>query len=104
MKHDCGKPRYELISPFFLEDVARVLSFGARKYTDRNWELGLTYGRVFAAAMRHLWAWWRHEDRDPETGLSHIAHAACCLMFLSHFEQAGPRFDDRPTGRKNVDA
>jgi len=26
------------------------------------------------------------EKNDPETGLSHLAHASACLMFLIHFE------------------
>lgn len=38
--------------------------------------------RYFAAAMRHLWAWWTGEERDAETGESHLAHAACCVLFL----------------------
>lgn len=71
---------------------------GAEKYGERNWERGIAWSRVFAAALRHLWAWWRGENADPETGLPHLAHAACNLLFLLayHRRQIGP--DDRPAG------
>ena len=99
VKADGGKARFDLLSPVLLWGVARVLEFGARKYADRNWEKGIKYGRVFSALMRHLWAWWGGEDKDPETGESHLYHAGCCLMFLTHFEEdpaTYSRFDDRP--------
>lgn len=96
-KHDSGKLRLDLIPPELLLDVAEVLSFGATKYGDRNWERGMYWGRVFGAAMRHLWAWWSGEDKDPETGLSHLAHALCCVMFLATYERRGAGYDDRPT-------
>lgn len=97
VKHDSGKPRYELIPPEALEGTVRVLTFGARKYGDRNFERGILYSRVFGAAMRHLWTWWRGEDNDPETGESHLHHAACCVMMLQTYtERSMKGFDDRP--------
>ncbi len=94
-KHDANKPRYDLIPPEGIEAIARVLTYGAGKYGDRNWEGGLAWGRVFAACMRHLWAWWRGEGVDEESGLSHLAHAACCLVFLIAYEARGVGEDDR---------
>ena len=38
---------------------------------------------------RHIFAWWGGEDKDPETGFSHLAHAACCLLFLMEFQRNG---------------
>ena len=38
--------------------------------------------RYFAAAQRHLTAWWAGEANDPETGLSHLSHLLCCALFL----------------------
>jgi len=35
------------------------------------------------------------EDKDPESGLSHLAHSLCCLMFLLEFEKTHPELDDR---------
>jgi Domain of unknown function (DUF5664) len=94
-KLDAGKPRIELIAPEFITTLSEVLTFGAQKYGDRNWEKGMTWGRCFGAMMRHAWAWWRGEDRDPESGLPHLAHAAACLMFLLAFEQRKIGVDDR---------
>lgn len=85
-KFDGGKTRYELLPPEFLEGTARVLTFGAKKYADRNWETGIAYSRAYGALQRHLWAWWHGEDLDDETGMSHLWHAACELAFLTAFE------------------
>ena len=94
-KQDGGKPRMDLIAPEMLFGVAEVLRFGAAKYAERNWEAGMSWGRCFGALMRHLWAWWRGEANDPETGFSHLWHAACCLMFLIAYEERKIGTDDR---------
>lgn len=95
-KDDGGKARHDLIPPELPEAIAAVLAFGAGKYGERNWEKGMTWGRPFAAMMRHLWAWWRGEKADPETGFSHLWHAGCCIAFLIAFEQRNAGVDDRP--------
>ena len=100
-KEDAGKPRMDLLAPEFLIGTAEVLTFGAKKYTtatetgERNWEQGMSWGRVFGALMRHLWAWWGGETKDPETGISHLYHASCCLMFLAAYEARQIGTDDR---------
>lgn len=95
-KDDADKPRYDLIPPEALDGLTKVLTFGAQKYSDRNWEAGMRWGRVFAALMRHLWAWWRREELDLETGLSHLHHAACCIAFLQTYAARQIGQDDRP--------
>lgn len=95
-KDDGGKVPHHLIAPEFPDAVARVLAFGAGKYGPRNWEKGMGWSRPFSALMRHMWAWWSGEKADPETGFSHLWHAACCLMFLVAYEQRGAGVDDRP--------
>lgn len=96
-KLDVGKARYDLLPPELLDGLAQVLAYGATKYAPRNWEKGIVYGRVFAALMRHMWAWWRGEDKDKETGYSHLWHAGCCLSFLIAYEARGMNhLDDRP--------
>ncbi|MDD2402326.1 MAG: DUF5664 domain-containing protein [Clostridia bacterium] len=96
IKFDETKPRMDLIPAKPIFALARVLTFGAIKYGDRNWEVGMMWGRLFAAALRHLWAWWGGESKDPETGESHLAHALCCIVFLMEYEETHPGFDDRP--------
>lgn len=94
-KHDEGKSPLNLISPIFLDGIANVLAYGAKKYAPHNWRKGLNWSRVIGAAMRHLNAYNRGEDKDPETGLSHLYHLGCCVMFLSEYEQTHPELDDR---------
>lgn len=94
-KFDEGKPRYDLLPPEFLEATATILTYGASKYGPRNWETGLSWGRVFAALMRHMWSWWRGEDKDPETGKSHLWHAAANIAFLITYESRKIGEDDR---------
>jgi len=94
-KHDNGKPMMGLISGAFLTGLATVLTFGAKKYAAHNWRKGLAYSRVYDALQRHLVAYWAGEDMDPETGLSHLDHAACELMFLREFSETRKDLDDR---------
>ena len=95
IKDDNAKTRYDLLPPELLEETARVLTFGAQKYSAHNWAQGASWSRYFSAMMRHMWAWWRGEDNDPETGFSHLAHAACCLSFLIAYQRRGLGEDDR---------
>lgn len=97
VKYDTGKPRYDLIPAEPLEALAQVYTMGASKYADRNWEKGLKWSRVFAAIMRHLWAFWRGEETDKESGLPHVIHAAWGCFALAEFMATKRTFDDRPT-------
>jgi len=94
-KHDAEKTRYDLVPADALEIVTQVWTFGASKYGDRNWEKGFAWGRLFGASCRHLWAFWRGEDADPETGLPHLAHAACSVMMLLTHQLRNIGEDDR---------
>lgn len=97
-KDDGGKLPYDLLPPDAVEEIIKVLQFGAKKYEPRNWEKGMAWNRPFAALMRHMWAWWKGEGTDPETGISHLAHAGCCILFLIAYEQRGIGNDNRPKG------
>ncbi len=98
IKFDSDKPRFDLIPIYPLQMWAQVLTFGASKYEDRNWELGMDWSRVYAAAQRHLTYWWDGWDHDAETGLSHLAHALCCISFLLEYSKTKAGKDDRPKG------
>jgi hypothetical protein len=98
VKSDGSKSRYDLLPPELLEETAQVLTFGAQKYSAHNWAQGASWSRYFSAMMRHMWAWWRGEDNDPETGYSHLAHAACCLGFLMAYQRRSIGKDDRLKG------
>lgn len=96
-KADQGKTDWALLPPDALQEVAEVFTRGAEKYGPRNWEKGLSYGRVFSACMRHLWSFWMGEENDPEWGKHHLAHAACCVLFLLTYQlrKKYDNFDDR---------
>ena len=81
-KDDTMKPRMELLPPDALVEIAKVFTKGAEKYDDRNWERGMDWGRLYAATMRHLSAFWAGEDIDSEWGYSHLAHAGCSILML----------------------
>jgi hypothetical protein len=98
IKYDEGKPRYELLPPEALEEVVAVFTYGAKKYHDFNYREGLAWSRIFGAAMRHLWTWWRGEELDKETNKHHLAHAACCVLMLLDLVLMNSKADDR---RKN---
>jgi hypothetical protein len=95
-KDDQGKARYDLLPPEALDDLVQVYTQGAVKYAARNWEKGIKWGRIFGAIMRHLWAFWRGEDHDPESGLPHPAHAAWGCLALLQFMRTHRNLDDRP--------
>lgn len=95
-KDDGAKLRYDLIPAAPLAQLARVFTIGAKKYADRNWEQGIQYGRLFAAMMRHSWAWWSGERNDPEDGQHHLSSVAWCAMALMQLEDTHPQLDDRP--------
>lgn len=94
-KHDGGKPRLDLIPPEVIIALGEVLSYGADKYGDRNWEKGFKWGRLFAAIQRHLWAFWSGQDLDPESGLPHLYHALAGITFLITHTKRGLGRDDR---------
>jgi len=84
LKNDKYKNRLELIPTELIEEVGRVLTFGANKYAPNAWRKAKEedYGRFVGAAMRHLEAYRKGEYFDPESGLPHLAHAATNLGFL----------------------
>jgi len=84
-KDDQGKRRWDLLPWGAVEEIVKVLENGAAKYGDFDWKfVPNSRVRYFAAAMRHMVSWWNGEKLDKEDGCSHLAHAACCIIFLMH--------------------
>ena len=94
-KDDAEKIPYDLLPRPALDEISKVLAFGAKKYSRYNWRSGIVYSRVLAACLRHVHAFNDGEDLDPETGLSHLAHAGCCIAFLLTYIKEHPECDDR---------
>lgn len=82
MKFDGDKVRYDLVPPSAIKGMADVLTLGARKYKPNNWKNCEDCSRYLAALYRHLEAWRAGEVNDPETGLSHLAHAMTNIAFM----------------------
>ncbi len=95
IKFDGGKPQWHLLPLETLEGVVRVLMHGAKKYAPFNWANGMPYTRVLDATMRHINAIYQGEDKDPDSGLDHVDHALCELIFLKYYMLHGKGEDDR---------
>ena len=82
-----------------VEEINKVLEFGANKYAAHNWQQGegFRYTRVLNSLLRHVFAYMRGEDLDPESGLSHMAHAGCNVLFILYYIKNKSRYknDDR---------
>lgn len=97
-KADSGKPRFGLIPPKFLRALAELFTMGAKKYSDWNWYLGMSYSRVYDAMLRHANAWWDGETHDPVDGQHHListAWCACVLFIYDTMPEKFKQFDDR---------
>lgn len=94
-KDDDGKPRLDLLPGDAMLVVGRVLTLGAAIYGARNWELGMSWGRLSGAALRHIFAWMRGEDADPTSGEPHLAHAAASILMLLALTLRAHGRDDR---------
>lgn len=103
-KADRTKPRLGLVSKVFIWAIAKILTdaatkldpvTGKPKYGLHNWRNGLEWSCPYDALQRHLTAWWDGEDIDPDSGMSHLWHASCELMFLVEYEVKGVGKDDR---------
>jgi len=87
IKYDSDKPRWELLPLDEIEDVVKVLTMGAVKYDDDNWKHVRPTNRYIGAAYRHMKDAIKGEKIDSDSGVSHYAHAICCLLFLAWFER-----------------
>lgn len=95
LKYDNGKVPLELLPVEALTEIAKVLAFGAEKYGRHNWRKGMAWSRLVGAILRHLFAWVQGENKDPESGLSHLAHAGCDILFLLTYALNNSGTDDR---------
>lgn len=94
-KHDAGKAPMHLISYTAMTEIAGALAYGAQKYGEYNYRSGIKYSRIYSAILRHLFAWFAGQDNDPESGLSHLAHAGAGIVMLIDTHHLNPNFDDR---------
>lgn len=90
-----SKPQWGLIDFNSLEEMVRVLEYGATKYSKDNWKKGLPTIEICESMLRHIFAYLNGEDNDKESGISHIGHIMCNAMFLNYMMKNKPEFDNR---------
>lgn len=95
LKFDQDKPRMELIDPYAMEQLAWVLTFGAKKYHAENWRKGISIKRLIGSSLRHLIEFAFGQEFDKETGLSHASHLMCNAMFIVWMMKYNRQWDDR---------
>jgi hypothetical protein len=79
-----GKGRYDLITPFAEDRLAKWYELGSKKYADRNWEKGMPYSRYIDSAKRHINKFIKGmEDED------HLAAAMWNLASIIHHQELG---------------
>ncbi len=90
-KLDANKNRLGLVHRDFslaIEQVGRVATFGAKKYTPSGW-VGVPEAveRYTDALYRHLNAHDRGELVDQDSGLSHLGHACWNALALCELSE-----------------
>lgn len=94
-KFDQNKPDLSMVSWELMKSVGEVRQFGAKKYDRDNWKKGFKVTRSLAASLRHIFLFLSGETNDPESGLSHLAHAVCGLEHAIYDMINHPENDDR---------
>lgn len=100
-RYNQGKLKWSLVDFESLEEMVKVLEFGAEKYGDDNWKKGLTTKSIAESMLRHLFSFLAGEDKDEESNCSHIAHLQCNAMFMMYMLNNLPEFDNRKTVDKD---
>jgi hypothetical protein len=103
VKFDDKKLRVDLVPPEVVLAVSQILTHGARKYDDTNWKKGIAFNRVYRAALTHLYAYMLGDEQDKDSGLPHLWHSLCNLVFLVYYDyhhEKYKEFDNRPCAER----
>ena len=99
LRDNKGKSHLSLVPLSMIVAVADVIwkssKNGGGKYPLHNWRKGLSWSDTADCLLRHVHKWLEGEDFDQETGLHHLAHAACNIAFLIEYVKTKPELDDR---------
>jgi len=94
-RDDTDKPRVDLIPGDAMIEIAKVYTFGAKKYSDRNWEKGMHWSRMIGSLLRHTFKFMMGENIDEESGLLHSSMIAWNAIGLLTYQLRGIGEDDR---------
>ena len=89
--------RMDLIDPYFLWELSNVCGMGSAKYDDDNWRKGYPWKYSIGAMLRHIMQWLMGEEKDKESGLHHLAHAAwhCMALMVFSTDKKYEQYDTR---------
>lgn len=83
-----NKIRMDLLPLEEIEDIAKVLTAGAKKYGENKWQkLPNGIERYRGALLRHLVAYYKGEDIDEDTGCYHLAQVATNAIFMLYLKK-----------------
>jgi hypothetical protein len=88
IKADAGKPQLTLVPRQIIFDIARVRSYGLKKYGKAESWKSVEIERYRDATFRHFMAYLDNpQGVDEESGLPHLSHLACNIAFLCELEK-----------------
>lgn len=90
-----GKIQTREIDPDFILGIGEVLTRSRSKYQHFNWQQPTNFSTPYESMMRHLMAFQKGIDIDPETLSHHLLHAATNIMFLYYHSKNNTGIDDR---------
>jgi len=85
LKNDANKLDWTMLPFEAIEEILKIMDYGAKKYERDNWKK-VEPNRYIAALFRHIVAEIKGEDYDKESGRLHLSHAACCILFLLYLK------------------
>ena len=95
--HGAKKIPLDLVPPSARHYLAQAFKDGADKYGPYNWrDKAISSSVYYAAANRHLDAWWDGEDFAKDSGVHHLAHAMACIALVLESMRCGQLNDNRP--------
>lgn len=103
LKYDDGKPRVDLVDPYFYLEMGRVLGYGASKYADENWRRGIPVKKLIGSMERHIAEFKRGQAIDVESLFENLAHVAINCMMASWMVVNRPELDDRIVDDVRID-
>lgn len=97
LRKDDGKNKLELIPPEWIWGLGQVLTQGAEKYLMRNWERGMSWGKMVGCGLRHVFKFVCGERYDRESGCHHLLHASWNFLSLMSYDLRGIGDNDLPS-------
>lgn len=94
MRHNNNKIKLSLLDFSALEQAAKVLQFGGKKYSRDNWKKGFEHSEIVDSLLRHISEYQKGNEVDSESKLLHTAHILCNAMFLCYMNVHKPELND----------